>query len=268
MEIEPSISLIVNGEPISLHHLEVLRAVHEEGSQKRAAERLRISTPVLHRYLRKVEERVGTRMLITSPLGTKLTPEGGVIVFEYLALRARMKRGDTTVVGGSIVTEDLLLSVLSKIDRVGRYDLIISDDERNLRDLQAGLMDLVVLDDPLYVYDLEGVYWEEVAEDDLVHVDRGSNYLRFKYGAQRIGFRDLESRGVRHKVKGVVRHLPALLDSNLSFFVNQSLLSRKGIRMRSATEPRLLRHKILAVYRKEDGEVSRLIRELRRHRLL
>ncbi|MBM4237854.1 MAG: LysR family transcriptional regulator, partial [Euryarchaeota archaeon] len=181
MEIEPSISLVVNGELVSLHHLEVLRAVYEEGSQKKAAERLGISTPVLHRYLRRVEERVGTKTLIASPTGTRLTSEGEMIVLEYLALKTRMKQGNTTVVGGSIVTEDLLLSVLSKIDRVGRYDLIISDDERNLRDLQAGLMDLVVLDDPLYVFDLEGVKWEEIAEDDLVHVDRGSNYLRFKY---------------------------------------------------------------------------------------
>jgi peroxiredoxin len=58
-----------------------------------------------------------------------------------------------------------------------------------------------------------------------------------------------------------------LISSNLSFFVNQSLLSRKGIRLKSATEMKMLAHKIIAVYRKEDIDVLKLVSELKKERL-
>lgn len=267
MEIEPAISLVINGVSVTSHNLEVLKAVYEEGSQKQAASKLGISVPVLHRYLRRMEERIGVRLLVTSPSGTGLTEEGERIVIEYSALRARVRTGESVVVGGTIITEELLLSALSRIDKTGKYDLVISDDERNLRDFQAGLMDIVVLDDPLYAYELEGVKWEEIADDELVHVDRGPNYLRFKYGAQRLGFKLLNSQGAKYKEKGTVRYLPYLISSNLSFFVNQSLLSRKGIRLKSATEMKMLAHKIIAVYRKEDIDVLKLVSELKKERL-
>ncbi|MDD1773661.1 MAG: LysR family transcriptional regulator [Methanomassiliicoccales archaeon] len=267
MDVEPAIAFVINGVSITPHSLDVLKAVYEEGSQKRAAGRLGISVPVLHRHLHRMEQRIGARLLITSPSGTGLTEEGERIVLEYSALRTRVRTGESVVVGGTIITEELLLSALSKIDRTGKYDLVISDDERNLRDFRAGLMDLVVLDDPLFVYELEGVRWEEVADDELVHVDRGQNYLRFKYGAQRLGFRFLDSEGIKYKVKGTVRYLPYLVGSNLSFFVNHSLLSRKGIRLKRATEMKVLAHKIIAVYSKEDAGVLRLLRELKKERL-
>lgn len=267
MDIKPAISLIVNGVPVTQRILEVLKAVYEEGSQKRAANRLGISVPVLHRYLHRMEQRTGTQLLVTSPSGTGLTREGESIVAEYSALRNRIKTGESVVVGGTIVTEELLLSALSKIDRTEKFDLVISDDERNLRDFRAGLMDLIVLDDPLFVYELEGVSWEEIADDELVHVDKGPNYLRFKYGAQRIGFKSLDDQRIKYKVKGTVRYLPYLIGSNLSFFVNRSLLSRRGIRIRSATESKVLAHKIIAVYREENANVLRLLRELKEERL-
>lgn len=268
VEIEPSISLSINGRLVSSHSLEALMALSEEGSQNKAARRLGISVPVMHRYLRKMEERVGEPLLLSSPTGTRLTEAGNRIVREYSALKSRVKAGETVVVGATIITEELLLSVLSSIDKSGRYDLVISDDARNLRDFQAGLMDVLVLDDPLYLYDIEGVRWEEVAEDNLVHVHRGQDYLRFKYGAQRLGFKHLEDSGSKFRIKGTVRSLTYLLDSGLSFFVNQSLLSRKGVRLRSASESNLLSHKIVAVYRDDTEEVLRLVRELGRTRLI
>ncbi len=267
MDIEPAISLIVNGVPVTQHVLEVLEAVYEEGSQKGAADKLGMSVPVLNRYLHRMERRTGTELLLTSPSGTGLTSEGERIVAEYSALKNRMKAGESLVVGGTIVTEELLLSALSRVDRFGKFDLIISDDDRNLRDFRAGLMDVVVLDDPLSVYELEGVGWEEIADDELVHVDKGPNYLRFKYGAQRIGFKFLDDKGVKYKVKGTVRYLPQLVGSNLSFFVNRSLLSRRGVRIRSATELKILAHKIIAVYKNEEPDVLKLLRELKKGRL-
>ncbi|MGI5961783.1 MAG: winged helix-turn-helix domain-containing protein [Methanomassiliicoccaceae archaeon] len=262
-EIEPSVSLRVGGRHLTTRQLEVLSAIHREGSQNRAAARLGISTSVLHRYVSQMEGKVGRPLVVTSPAGSELNELGLRIAMEYEALEARMGRGTSMVVGGTIVTEELLLNALSKMDREGLCELIISDDARNLKDFQAGMMDLMVIDDPLYLYDLEDVIWQEVATDRLLHVDNGPRYGRFMYGAQRIGFRHLELTGSRYEVEGAYRSLSALQRSGLSFFVNESLALRKRLDLRSATDPSLLEHRINAVYREESKFIRDLVGALR-----
>ncbi|HOB38414.1 MAG TPA: LysR family transcriptional regulator [Methanomassiliicoccaceae archaeon] len=262
-EIEPSVSLRIGGRHLTTRQLEVLSAIHREGSQNRAAARLGISTSVLHRYVSQMEGKVGRPLVVTSPAGSELNELGLRIAMEYEALEARMGRGTSMVVGGTIVTEELLLNALSKMDREGLCELIISDDARNLKDFQAGMMDLMVVDDPLYLYDLEDVIWQEVATDRLLHVDNGPKYGRFMYGAQRIGFRHLELTGSRYEVEGAYRSLSALQRSGLSFFVNESLALRKRLDLRSATDPSLLEHRINAVYREESKFIRDLVGALR-----
>lgn len=263
VDIEPSVTLLVGGRRLTKRQLEVLSAVHREGSQNRAAALLGISTSVLHRYLSQTEGKVGRPLVTTSPGGSELTELGIKIAMEYEALEVRMRRGTSTVIGCTIVTEDLIMNALSTVDREGACDLIISDDARNLKDFQAGMMDLLVLDDPLYLYDLEDVSWQEVAADRLLHVDNGPRYGRFMYGAQRIGFRHLEARGVTYNVEGAFRSLPALQRSGRSFFINESLALRKGMALKSATDPSLLEHRINAVYRTETDLVRKLVGALR-----
>ena len=267
MILEPVISLKVNGAGLTPHQLDVLLAVHQEGSQRKAGQKLGIATPVVHRYLFQMEAKTGVKLLKTSPLGTSLTVEGKQIALEYSALLARMKDDGATVVGGTISTEDLLLSVLSRLDGEAKYDLIIADDERNVRDFEAGLMDLVLLDDPLYAYEVDNAQIEEIAGDRLIHVDKGPSYMRYRYGAQRIGFRHLDSIGASYTVDGLTRYLPSLLRSNKSCFIAESLALRKGLKLSSSTDPNLLSYRILAIYRREKETISWLLRELKKERL-
>ena len=201
MQIEPSVSLTVNGVSMTPNQLEVILAVYETGSQMGAAQRMGISTPVLHRYIRQIEAKVGARLVETSSRGTVLNDDGEALAKEYMAMKMRMQRADKVMVGCTIITEDLVLSALSALTMPDRYDVIISDDERNMRDFRARMMDLVVLDDPLYAYETGGAEWEEVAEDRLIHVERSTAYGRFRYGAQRIGFRHLETRGDQFRIE-------------------------------------------------------------------
>jgi hypothetical protein len=137
-----------------------------------------------------------------------------------------------------------------------------------MRDFNAKMMDLVVLDDPLYAFESEGTIWEPVAEDRLVHVERGTAYARFRFGAQRLGFRHLESNHVEYRVERLEHSLTALLRSNLSFFVNESLAMKKGYALRSATDMELLRHQIIAMYWEPEQRLQALVRELARRQSL
>jgi DNA-binding transcriptional LysR family regulator len=267
MKIEPVVSLRVNGVNLTPHQLEVLLAVYRQGSQRKAAEILGLATPVVHRALSQIESKAKVRLLVTSPLGTSLNEEGVGMAREYSALLERMRKDGSVVVGGTILTEDLLLSALSNLDQEAHYDLIISDDERNLRELKAGLMDLVILDDPLFAYETEGAQFEEVAEDRLIYVDKGETHIRYRYGAQRIGFRHLEAVGKDYVIEGKTRTVAQLVRSNRSFFINESLAMRKGLKLVSAIDPQLLTHKILALFYESRPEISWLLRELKRERL-
>jgi hypothetical protein len=60
--------------------------------------------------------------------------------------------------------------------------------------------------------------------------------------------------------------LADLLDSGKSFFVDEVLLMRKGIRMHSATDPLMLRHAILAVYRSPSDDIEKLVSEILKRR--
>ena len=267
MKLEPKVALEVNGVDLTSHQLEVIYAIYRNGSQRAAARSLGITTPVLNRYVRQIESKTGLRLADSTPNGTVLTTDGERIAKEFAALRVRMAKTTSPVVGCTIVTEDLLLSSLSKIDPEGRFDLVISDDQRNLKDFRAGMMDLVVLDDPLYAFDEGDALFEEIGFDQLVHVDRGPAYLRFLYGAQRIGFKHLEMIGKEFRIERTERSLSSMVRSNHSFFVNESLVARKGLKLKSDTDPRLLRHEIIALYQEERADISSLLQELKKQRV-
>jgi DNA-binding transcriptional LysR family regulator len=264
VRLEPAVTLKVGGAVLTERQLQVVRAVYEEKSQNRAARVLGLSPPVLNRYLGQIEGKVGAKLAIATPRGTRLNQLGESIALEYMALTRRLAPATGIVIGGTIITEELLLRATTRADPQGEYGLIISDDRRNLEDFQAGLMDMMILDDPLFLYELEGVQWQEVATDRLLHVDRGPGYGLFMYGAQRIGFRHLEIMGVKHRVERLYRSPDLLMASGLSFFLNESLVLRKGLRMKSDTDPAKLAHQINAVYRKDTSTTRRILAELKR----
>lgn len=267
MYIEPKVSLVINGKQISSKVMEALIAVLQEGSQKRAANKLYISVPVLHRYIRKIEDAAGFPVLEADRSGTRLTNRGKQIIEEYVALKSRMRKPRSITVGATIITEELLLSATTRFDKDIRFDIIISDDESNVENFKAGMINLVILDDPFYIYELDDIEWDEIGEDRLVHVDRGPRYMRFRFGPQRIGFKHLETTGAKYEVVGETGHLQTLVHSPFSFFANESLLERRGFRIKSATSADLLSHKIVAMYRCKDEGVANIVTVLKSKRM-
>jgi molybdenum-dependent DNA-binding transcriptional regulator ModE len=267
VKLEPAVALLVNGRQLTTHQLEVIEAIYETGSQKAAAKKLGIATPVLHRYLHQIEAKVNARLVDSTPRGTVLNSDGEEIAKEFIALKRKLGRTGKVVIGCTVVTEELVMSALSAIDHADEYDLIISTDERNMRDFNARMMDLVILDDPIYAYEMDGAQWEEVAEDRLLHIERSQVYGVFRFGAQRIGFKYLESKGTPYRKERQDHSLSSLIRSNTSFFVNESLALRKGLSLKSATDPDLLKHKILGIYWEERPEVAVILKEMAKRSL-
>lgn len=258
MDIKASLHLSVDGRSMTARQIEILREVGRTGSKTAAANSLGISVPVVHRYIAGLEDSLGIKLISSTPTGTRLTAEGeGILeVAEMLRLRCRLERPFT--VSCSPVTEDLLMSALSAV-RI-KANLLISDDATNLRGLKEGLTDIIVLDDPEFLFNAEEFEWAEIGHMDMVHVDKGPSYIRYRYGAQRIAFAYLDTINGKYSVDAETYLLSDLMSSGKSFFVDETLLLRKGIRVKSDTDKRLLRHTINAVFRRETPQITRLLR--------
>jgi hypothetical protein len=72
----------------------------------------------------------------------------------------------------------------------------------------------------------------------------------------------LDSEDREYTVDSVTYSLPELLGSNKSFFIDEFLLVRKGLRLKSAVDPKMLRHTINAIYRAENRTIAKLNKAL------
>ncbi len=252
---------MINGKVVTHRQLEALRAVAVNGSMAAAARQLGISVPVVHKYIGAVGEAAGAPVTRSTPAGTVLTAEGDEIlqIFETTELRCSDDHGFTICC--SPVTSDLIMSVLSSL-RMTDVELVISDDRHNLRMMKEDLADFAVIDDPLYLFDAEEFEAMEVGYMGMTFVDNGDSFIRYRYGAQRVAFMFLDTMGRKYSIDSETFSLSELLGSNKSFFVDEFLLLRKGMRLKSAVDPKILRHSITAIYRRETPQVSRLMKAL------
>lgn len=261
MDITVRNSQVINGRKVSVRQLEALLAVQEEGSQTAAARRLGVSVPVVHKYIRLIEEAAGSPILVTTPAGSRLTEEGERIagLARSMGHRCETDRGFTVCC--SPVTEDLMMSVISSL-KIQGANIVVSDDEYNNRMMREDRADLAIIDDPLYLFDAEEFEMEEIGYMGMVFVDNGPSFIRYKYGAQRVAFMFLDSEDRQYTIDSETFSLPELLGSNKSFFVDEFLLTRRNLRLKSAVDPKMLRHAITAIYRVETRNVSRIIKAL------
>ena len=258
MDLEVKTYMIIDGNTVSSRQLEVLSAIRRYGSKTAAARALGISVPVVHKYMAALEGSTGTRLMASTATGTELTEMGIRLleVSEIMEERCNDDRGFT--ISCSPVTEELVMQAVS-ISKV-KADIIISDDITNIRSLKEGYSDMIILDDPQHLEEVDDYMWAEVGYMDMIHVDNGPSYIRYRYGAQRIAYAQLDLSGKEYRITGETCYLPDLLNSKKSFFIDEFLLLKKGIKLKSATDKTLLRHSITAVFRREDRDVTRLLR--------
>ncbi|MDY6866033.1 MAG: LysR family transcriptional regulator [Halobacteriota archaeon] len=268
MKIIPQISLLIGDKRLSIRQLEALSEISKTRSQTQAARILGISTPVLHRYIKRGEGELGFSLIKTTPTGSILTPEGIEIVNAYKRyLKATLPPNRDISIGCSVITQYLLLESLSSLEEDGGiFNVYIGDDETNRRLLELGELDLVIFDDPLHVYDYEGdLLYKEIAFDTLYHVYRGKSYIKYRYGAQRIGFKHLISEGIDYRIEYNTSSVSPLLSGKLSYFINQSIVSRLDLSIKSDTSPRTFKHAIIAMILRESDELFKLVSEMKRH---
>jgi hypothetical protein len=247
----------VDGEHISHRQLQALAAIDSTNSQNKAARVLGISVPVLHRYIKDLEHRLGYPLVSSNPRGTLLTEQGREILKIRMGHSNRLIERPMPAVACSPMFNPLVLKAVSTCERKGyKIDIIVADDNLNNRYLDMGIVDVVIFDDPIYIYRDRGherYDIGEVVKDTLIHVYRGNSYLRYRYGAQRIGYSSLDLEKKDYNIIGVTRDHRYLLKSGQSFFINQGFARREGLELKSHAETQLFIHSVFAL-KKGEGE--------------
>ena len=253
---------------VTERELRALEAVGAAGKQLEAARRLGISVPVLHRRIASAEGKVGEPLVASGNRGTSLTPLGRELVNSYAEYTSRSAAATSTVVAATPVSEHRVHRALSRIERERRrVSVLISDDETNVRLFLAGQVDLMLLDDPQFAYDtLREHPVNVVGNDTLLLFDRGGEeFAQYRYGPQRLGFEYLRAAGRPFTIVRFVSDIDSLVDSDLSFFLNESLVLRRGGRLRGLTGKPVSPCTLLAlVHEDSEGKVTGLLKELAR----
>ena len=266
MQIDPQISILVDKKRLTVRQLEALVAISKTRSQTQASKELGISTPVLHRYIKRAEKELGFPLIHTTHLNTGLTPEASKIIKAYKRYILSTARHSNPAVACTPITQNLLLESLSGLEKEGRiFDVYIGDDRTNLRLLDAGTVDLVIFDDPLNVYEYEGNFDHRgIGFDSLIHVYRSKSYVKFRYGAQRIGFEHLKSKSIEYCILHSISDVNLLFESKESFFINQSLVSTQEIVLHSETDASAFTHEIIAMVVTENEDLYTLVEKMKK----
>lgn len=265
IKIKPIVLFSIDGKTLTYRQLEALAQIQRLASQTRASKELGIATPVLHRHIKKAEGKLGMPLIETAATGTRLTELGERIINEFGRYQARVKRHEMFTIGCTPITMNTVLTALSDVeDFEALFDVYIGDDYLNERLLRLGELDIVIFDDPVnvYMHEERGRYFE-LFMDTLMHCDRGDKYARYRYGAQRLGFKHLEIKAVPHQIVSWVSDVDSLLKSDLSFFLNQSIASELKIKNSDLKPVRELNHAIMTLIVREDPVLDELIIQLR-----
>lgn len=265
MDARPRVVFVSEGQEITHRQMEALAALHERGSMKKAAESIGVSTPVLHKYVREIEEKTDASLVVSTSKGSRLTELGIEFLRRFRAYELRLKDEDVLRVAGTVVSERCLLTAATELSDTGTTcQVTVSTDDVNLRLLEERRVDCVLFDDAMFAMekspDLQST---EIGSDVLLLKDTGSRYARLGFGAQRLAFRYLDERQIPHEVVRTI-YEPSMVDrTDLSYFVNKSLVREGVVVADGAKDQRWSIHSIMALQASERGELAAFLEEAR-----
>jgi DNA-binding transcriptional LysR family regulator len=156
---------------MDIRQLDMFRAVAEEGSFTRAAERLHVSQSAISRQLQLLEQELGTLLLHRSGKGATLTPHGERLLatanrvsrelqdaVSQIADSQKLQRGQLSLGGGMTVSLYVLPKLLKRFRSLYKnIDLRVTtgEAEQLLRLLRTRQVDIALLTLPVVAADLE-----------------------------------------------------------------------------------------------------------------
>ena len=200
-----------------------------------------------------------------------MTTEGKLVLKIHERYSEMLRPEQATTLHCTPITHDLLVETISGLEAKGeKYQISINDDWQNLKALYLGRADLVIFDDPNYAIEFEGFKEDKILiidlyKDTLIHHRNGSRYIKFKYGAQRLGFRHLDAANKKYKILYETSSLKQLINSKYSFFLNHSIIQQNNISLSNNDDSQMFIHPIMAISINPTEKIRELAKSLKQH---
>ena len=254
---------VSEGHEITHRQMEALAALHARGSMQKAAASMDLSTPVLHKYVREIEEKAGASLVTSTSKGSRLTPAGLDLLERFKAYELRLEDQPVLRVAGTVVTERCLLTAATELSDTGKdVAVTVSTDKSNLRLMREKRVDCVLLDDAMYAMDeAPQLQSAEIGSDMLQFRDAGHRFAQLTFGAQRLAFRYLKEKDIPYDIVRTI-HEPTMVDrTDLSYFVNKSLVRTGIVKAEGAKDQKWSVHSIIALKCSEHEDLEPFVEE-------
>jgi len=264
-DARPRVVFVSDGQEITHRQMEALAALNAKGSMKSAATVLGISTPVLHKYVREVEDKAGESLIVSTSKGSRLTAAGLALLKRFNAYELRLKDEPILRVAGTVVTQRCLLAAATELSDKGvACAVTISNDDANLRLMEEMRVDCVLFDDAVFAMEkAQDLPTTEIGSDVMMLRETGTRYARLGFGAQRLSFRYLDEKDIPHEVVRTILE-PSMVDrTDLSYFVNKSLVRDGLVKAAGAKDQRWSVHSIMALQCIDHGDLASFLEEAR-----
>jgi len=265
VDARPRVVFVCDGQEITHRQMEALAALHKTGSMNKAAESIGVSTPVLHKYVREIEEKADASLVVSTSKGSKLTADGLDLLKRFRAYELRLADEKVLRIAGTVVSERCILTAATELSDQGKpCKVTVATDDASIRLIDEGRVDCAILDDAMLAMErTPEVASTEIGSDMLLWKDAGEKYARTSFGAQRLAFRYLKERDIPHDVVREI-HEPSMLDhTDLSYFVNRSLVRNGLVRAEGIKEQKWSVHSIVAVQCTDHEDLPAFLTEAR-----
>ncbi len=267
-DITPEVSLFCNGVHFTARQLEALRLIAGGLSLRGAAAHLGISAPTLFNYMGKLEEKCGLALLERGKGRSTLTPDAKYIVERYRRWNSAVRPREGIVVACTPLSEDF---VREAIELAGagscreELSMTVGDDGTNLELGLRSMASVVIFDDPLFTYDLpaEETNTFDAGFDRLLFCDRGDDFVRLRWGAQRMAFQWLQVSGREFTIHRTFLSPGSLVGSGSSFFLEISQVRKHDFPREMFSSPEELVHAIVGVKFQQGRAVDSICENIR-----
>lgn len=150
---------------ISLDTYKIFCAVARSGNMSSAAKELFISQPAVSMAVKQLEERLGGQLLVRTPKGVRLTPEGRVL-FNYLDMAfnmvktaehkyfelANLEKGEVRIGASDVVISGYLMPYIEKFSKAYsdiRIKVVNKTTYESLELLKRGVIDMCFVNLPI-----------------------------------------------------------------------------------------------------------------------
>jgi len=219
MDLSSKINIKYRGKEITENQIKIIELLLKTKSQNKVAKILNIPTSSVNIQIKRLEKKLGIKIIQSSTSGTVVTEEGQEILEYYQRIKRRM--GETSFIACGFIS--------SEIGRILFDNIIISSFDNILKLYRMGMVKILGIDDPYWSYRLGDPI--PVVYDYMVMVYRDKfdvkNLIGVRYSPQRILWNVLKSRGISFRVRKVVKDPIQgieLVKKGYSLFLNESLV--------------------------------------------